>query len=117
MCAAVGTWLVLDNTYEHFLYEGRNHHCISGPNVIHVFSFSKAYGMMGWRVGYIAYPGQQQQQEGGIDGNLHDEILKVPGDTGYCVADGHLLLAKTAWFSHDHSLACVLQHCKQYVIF
>lgn len=24
--------------------------------MINVFSFSKAYGMMGWRVGYLAYP-------------------------------------------------------------
>jgi hypothetical protein len=44
MCAAAGTWLVLDNTYEDFLYEGRNHHTMSGPNVMSVFSFSKAYG-------------------------------------------------------------------------
>jgi hypothetical protein len=44
MCAAAGTWLVLDNTYEDFLYEGRSHHTVSGPNVISVFSFSKAYG-------------------------------------------------------------------------
>lgn len=77
MCAAAGTWLILDNTYEDFLYEGRSHHCISGPNVINVFSFSKAYGMMGWRVGYIAYPGEQLLQDGGIEGSLRDELLKV----------------------------------------
>jgi aspartate/methionine/tyrosine aminotransferase len=44
MCAAAGTWLILDNTYEDFLYEGRRHHTVSGQNVISVFSFSKAYG-------------------------------------------------------------------------
>jgi aspartate/methionine/tyrosine aminotransferase len=44
MCAAAGTWLILDNTYEDFLYEGRSHHTVSGSNVISVFSFSKAYG-------------------------------------------------------------------------
>jgi aspartate/methionine/tyrosine aminotransferase len=44
MCAAAGTWLVLDNTYEDFLYEGRSHHTVAGPNVVSVFSFSKAYG-------------------------------------------------------------------------
>mmetsp|Transcript_71576 Transcript_71576/g.226056 ORF Transcript_71576/g.226056 Transcript_71576/m.226056 type:complete len:317 (+) Transcript_71576:37-987(+) len=55
LCAAAGTWLVMDNTYEHFTYDGREHVCVSGPHVINVFSFSKAYGMMGWRVGYIAW--------------------------------------------------------------
>lgn len=47
MCAAAGAWLVLDNTYEDFVYKGRSHHCMSGPNILNVFSFSKAYGMMG----------------------------------------------------------------------
>ena len=42
--------------YEDFVYGGRVHYCASGPHIIHLFSFSKAYGMMGWRVGYLAYP-------------------------------------------------------------
>ena len=32
---------------------------VCGTNVLNVFSFSKAYGLMGWRVGYIAYPEEQ----------------------------------------------------------
>jgi aspartate/methionine/tyrosine aminotransferase len=47
MCAAAGCWLVLDNTYEDFVYGDRTHHSLSGPNVLNIFSFSKAYGMMG----------------------------------------------------------------------
>lgn len=47
MCAAAGAWLVLDNTYEDFVYGARSHSCLAGPNIINVFSFSKAYGMMG----------------------------------------------------------------------
>eukprot|EP00878_Enallax_costatus_P016901 GHUV01017742.1.p1 GENE.GHUV01017742.1~~GHUV01017742.1.p1 ORF type:complete len:450 (+),score=122.28 GHUV01017742.1:1027-2376(+) len=95
MCAAAGTWLILDNTYEDFLYEGRTHHCISGPNVINVFSFSKAYGMMGWRVGYIAYPGQQLLQDGGFDGDLHAELLKVQDTIAICPSQlsQHIALA------------------------
>lgn len=49
MTAAAGAWLVLDNTYEQFVYGGAKHACAAGPNVINVFSFSKAYGMMGHR--------------------------------------------------------------------
>lgn len=98
MCAAAGTWLVLDNTYEDFLYEGRSHHTVSGPNVIGVFSFSKAYGMMGWRVGYIAYPGQQllQQQEGVEQYNLGEQLLKVQDTIVVCAPQMSQQLALAA---------------------
>ncbi|GAB4819316.1 hypothetical protein N2152v2_006362 [Parachlorella kessleri] len=58
LCRRAGAWLLLDNTYEHFVYNGRQHHCIAAPHVLNLFSFSKAsaYGMMGWRVGYLAFP-------------------------------------------------------------
>jgi len=57
LCKAHGVWLVVDNTYEHFEYEGEApHRCVEGEHVINIFSFSKAFGMMGWRVGYLAFP-------------------------------------------------------------
>lgn len=56
LTAVAGSWLVVDNTYEKFLFSGKEHFAINAPNIIHVFSFSKSYGLMGWRVGYIAYP-------------------------------------------------------------
>jgi hypothetical protein len=35
-------------------------------------------GMMGWRVGYIAYPGQQLLQQAGLEQyNLGEQLLKV----------------------------------------
>jgi aromatic aminotransferase len=71
MTEAQGCWLVIDNTYEHFTYNGTEHACINGSNVINIFSFSKAYGMMGWRVGYIAYPDADTQPQ------LGAEMLKV----------------------------------------
>lgn len=37
-----GAWLVIDDTYESFLFSGEPHHCPQGPHIIHVFSFSKA---------------------------------------------------------------------------
>lgn len=53
---AAGSWLVMDNTYEHFIYHTSDqplneHVCIGAPHVVHVFSFSKAFGMMGFRQG------------------------------------------------------------------
>lgn len=35
------------------MYDGLKHSCIEGDHVVNIFSFSKAYGMMGWRVGYV----------------------------------------------------------------
>jgi len=55
LCEAQGAFLVVDNTYEYFDYDGQ-HRCVEGDHVVNLFSFSKAYGAMGWRVGYLAYP-------------------------------------------------------------
>jgi len=55
LCEQHGAWLVVDNTYEHFTY-GRVHHAPEADHIVNVFSFSKGFGMMGWRVGYLAYP-------------------------------------------------------------
>jgi aromatic aminotransferase len=47
VCGAAGVWLVVDNTYEDFLFEGALHHCPSGPHVVHIFSFSKVRARCG----------------------------------------------------------------------
>lgn len=41
LCERAGVWLIMDNTYEHFVYGGRQHVCIAGPHILHLFSFSK----------------------------------------------------------------------------
>ena len=41
ICGACGAWLLMDNAYEYFLYDGRQHHCAAAPHVLHLFSFSK----------------------------------------------------------------------------
>ena len=41
LCQDAGAWLIMDNTYEHFVYDSRQHHCIAAPHIIHIFSFSK----------------------------------------------------------------------------
>ncbi|CAG9461340.1 unnamed protein product [Pedinophyceae sp. YPF-701] len=90
LCRKHNVWLVLDDTYEHFVYgEGSEHACPPGPNVIHVFSFSKAFGMMGWRVGYIAYP----TPELGAPADLGAEILKVQDTIPICATTASQLVA------------------------
>jgi aspartate/methionine/tyrosine aminotransferase len=38
------------------MYDGMEHYCLEGNHIVNLFSFSKAYGMMGWRVGYVSLP-------------------------------------------------------------
>ncbi|KAL6764759.1 PLP-dependent transferase [Haematococcus lacustris] len=78
LCSAAGCWLVLDNTYEDFCYDGLQHTCASGPHIINIFSFSKACGMMGWRVGYLALPDPQG------DGDLLHQLLKIQDTIPIC---------------------------------
>ncbi|KAL3678465.1 hypothetical protein R1sor_021421 [Riccia sorocarpa] len=76
LCRQAGCWLVVDNTYEYFMYDGRQHVCEEGDHIVNVFSFSKAYGMMGWRIGYIAYPTN-------VEG-LGAQLLKVQDNIPIC---------------------------------
>ncbi|XP_059658061.1 aromatic aminotransferase ISS1-like [Cornus florida] len=76
ICRSSGSWLVVDNAYEYFVYDGFKHSCVEGNHVINLFSFSKAYGMMGWRVGYIAY---SLEVEG-----LLTQLLKVQDNVAIC---------------------------------
>ncbi len=56
-CAAAGTFLLLDETYERFNFTThRAHPWSSGRRPAHVLtfgSFSKSLGMPGWRLGYL----------------------------------------------------------------
>ncbi|EOY31369.1 PREDICTED: aspartate aminotransferase isoform X2 [Theobroma cacao] len=76
ICKKAGSWLVVDNAYEYFIYGSSKHSCVEGNHVINLFSFSKAYGMMGWRVGYIAYPLEAE--------DLRIQLLKVQDNVAIC---------------------------------
>ncbi|XP_028964239.1 aromatic aminotransferase ISS1-like isoform X2 [Malus domestica] len=86
ICRDAGSWLVVDNTYEYFMYDDLKHTCVEGNHIINIFSFSKAYGMMGWRVGYIAYPSE-------VEG-FGTQLLKVQDNIPICasIISQHLAL-------------------------
>ncbi|KAK7294146.1 hypothetical protein RJT34_17029 [Clitoria ternatea] len=86
LCQNAGSWLLVDNTYEYFMYDGLKHSCVEGNHVVNIFSFSKAYGMMGWRVGYIAYPSE-------VEG-FATQLLKVQDNIPICasIISQHLAL-------------------------
>ncbi|KAF9612825.1 hypothetical protein IFM89_004235 [Coptis chinensis] len=62
----------------YFMYDGLKHSCIEGDHIVNIFSFSKAYGMMGWRVGYIAYPSEAE--------GLGLQLLKVQDNIPICAS-------------------------------
>src|SRR5690606_27152612 len=63
ICESKKIWLISDETYEYFVYDGAKHYSPKGDHVINIYSFSKCYGMAGWRVGYIAYPSKNKDLE------------------------------------------------------
>lgn len=57
ICDKRGIWLISDEIYEHFVYQGSHFSVASAyPNVITMNGFSKGYAMTGWRLGYISGP-------------------------------------------------------------
>jgi N-succinyldiaminopimelate aminotransferase len=69
-----GLWLLSDEVYEDFVYRGEHHSMgASAPErSVSIFSFSKAYGMAGNRVGYMIAPP-----------DLVDEARKIGTHTYY----------------------------------
>lgn len=74
-CHDAGAWLIADEAYEDFVYDGEMHHSPAATTtasadladgVVSIYTFSKSYGLAGWRVGYMSYPHQ-----------LQDTMLKV----------------------------------------
>jgi aminotransferase len=50
-------WIVADEAYEQFVFDGRDHFCIGSipemkGRVIENFTFTKTYAMTGWRIGF-----------------------------------------------------------------
>jgi aspartate/methionine/tyrosine aminotransferase len=54
--------LIVDEIYEHLVFEGHQHHCLASispqarDRTITINSFSKTYAMTGWRLGYNIAP-------------------------------------------------------------
>ena len=78
LCGRHGIFHIHDETYEYFTYNGINPFSPgsmpgSGAHTISLYSLSKAYGLAGWRVGYMVFP---------LD--LEDSIKKIQDTTLIC---------------------------------
>jgi len=69
-----GLWILSDDVYDDYLYEGEHAYArvFAPERTVSAFSFSKAYGMAGYRVGYLVGPAA-----------LIAEALKVSTHTVY----------------------------------
>ena len=61
LCRERGLYHISDEAYEYFVHDGARHvspgaAAGSAAHTISLFSFSKAYGMAAWRVGYLVAP-------------------------------------------------------------
>lgn len=88
LCKEFGIWLVVDNTYEHFdhsdantVKDGPKFWCSSEEHVLNIFSFSKAFALAGFRVGYIAV-----SKVGPRGQEAYDQMLKVQDTIVICPA-------------------------------
>ena len=66
LCRSFGIIHICDEAYEYFVREDALHFSpasIQGleQNIISLFSFSKTYGLAGWRMGYMLYPRQYEE--------------------------------------------------------
>ena len=78
LCADRSMYLITDDTYEHFVYDGAEYASALGfdrriEHTISLYSFSKSYGMAGYRIGYAVLPE-----------HLYSEMLKVQDTLTIC---------------------------------
>jgi aspartate/methionine/tyrosine aminotransferase len=45
------------------MFEDAEHYTPQGDHILHLYSFSKAFGLAGWRVGYVVYPKSREDLE------------------------------------------------------
>lgn len=85
LCADLEIMHISDETYEYFIYDGKQHYSPGKEHresTINIFSFSKSYGMSGWRVGYMTFPEQ-----------LFEQLLKIQDTILICPSLPSQLLA------------------------
>jgi len=78
LCAEHSLYHISDEVYEYFVFDGAKHVSPGSfdstlCHTISLFSFSKAFSMSGYRIGYMVYPE-----------HLFEDILKVQDTIGIC---------------------------------
>jgi len=90
LCAENNLYLITDETYEHFVYDDTEFASAltldkAIEHTISLFSFSKSYGMSGYRIGYAVFPV-----------GIYSEMLKVQDTLTICAASPLQVAAEAA---------------------
>lgn len=89
-----GAYVISDETYEHFTFYGREHTSpaalSSDTPVISIFSMSKSFGMGGWRVGYMHFPRE-----------IEEDLLKAQDTVSICAPNPSQRLAEMVLREHS----------------
>ena len=78
-----GVYMITDEVYEHFIYDGRYHFSVASLGEkekemsITVNSLSKTYAMTGWRVGYAAGPKEIIKAMNNLQGHATGNINSI----------------------------------------
>jgi N-succinyldiaminopimelate aminotransferase len=96
-------WLLSDEVYEDYVYDGEHVslRCIAPERTIAAYSFSKAYGMAGYRTGYLVGPPEAIAQAAKIGTHTY-----YSAPTAGQVAGLHALRDGRAWV--EHARTCYL---------
>ena len=90
LCAKNGIYFITDETYEHFIYDDAKFVSALSldkeiEHTISLFSFSKSYGMSGYRIGYAIFPA-----------GIYREMLKVQDTLTICAPSAFQVAAEAA---------------------
>ena len=123
LCRFYGSYLILDCTYEHFDHAGANKddddnddekgnrvvefRCSQAPHVVHIFSFSKAFAMAGYRVGYLTISNSNSNSnvdddDGNNSNNLYKQLMKVQDTIPICASHLSQIVALGALSNDNH---------------
>ena len=110
LCREHGIYHISDEAYEYFTYDGAQHISPgafpgSEDYTISLYSLSKAYGLAGWRIGYMVIP----QHLLGAVRKIQDTILICPPVISQYAAVGALKVGKSYCAQYLPQLAEVRQ--------
>jgi aspartate/methionine/tyrosine aminotransferase len=106
LCRERGFYHISDEVYEYFTY-GQTQHVSPGAfddahtYTISLFSLSKAYGLAGWRIGYMAYP----ESLADAVAKVQDTILVCPPVISQVAAAAAMAVGPAYCRRHLQSLA------------
>jgi len=119
--------ILIDDPYSHFTYEHKDTYFNLASikdlfeNIAYMYSFSKAYAMSGWRLGYIILPAQLKKQVI----KVHDLNMvctpRVSQSAGIAAlsGDAHHLVEYEAVFRNRRALICqrldAVSHVFEYI--